>query len=195
MNMRMKIEKGVEGLIFDLDGTLVDSMPVHRIAWEEICSAEGFTFTDELFYGYAGIPSEKIFELINKEFGTNFDPVKHSKLKEEAYLKRIDQVKPIEPILKIVEEYHGKMPMSIGTGSPGNDSWRTIRTLGLDKYFDILISKDDVVNGKPDPETFLKCAELMHVRPDRCQVFEDGDPGIKAAIEAGMKVTDVRKYL
>ena len=64
-----------------------------------------------------------------------------------------------------------------------------------DKYFEILVSKDDVVNGKPNPETFLKCAEQMNVAPELCQVFEDGDPGIKAALEVGMKVTDVRKYL
>ena len=88
-----------------------------------------------------------------------------------------------------------KLPMSIGTGSPGDHSWEAVKALGLDKYFNILVSKNDVKKGKPDPETFLKCAEAMNVDPRFCQVFEDGDPGLEAARTAGMMATDIREFV
>ena len=85
--------------------------------------------------------------------------------------------------------------MAIGTGSPGEHSWEAVRALGLDRYFTILVSKNDVKEGKPNPETFLKCAEAMNVEPQYCQVFEDGNPGLQAAKTAGMIATDIREYL
>ncbi len=186
---------GAKGLIFDLDGTLIDSMPVHKIAWQEICALKGFEFTDEIFYGYAGVPSDKIFELINKEFDTDFDPIYHSKLKEEAYRKNMHRVTTIPIVLEVVHQFYKKIPLSIGTGSPKSHSEEILDLLDLDSYFEVLVTKDDVKHGKPAPDTFLKCAELMKVPAKDCVVFEDGDPGVIAAKEAGMGVIDVRKYL
>ncbi len=183
------------GLIFDLDGTLVDSMPVHKIAWKEITSLKNFEFTDEIFYKYAGVPSEKIFSLINEEFGTDFIPDYHSKLKEDAYQKKMSLVKPIRQVLEIVEYNFHKIPMAIGTGSPRSHTLEILALLDLEKYFDVVVTKDDVLNGKPSPDTFLMCADLMSVQPKDCIVFEDGDPGIEAAVTAGMKAVDVRMYL
>ena len=185
----------VNGLIFDLDGTLVDSMPIHKIAWKEICSAKGFDFTDEIFYKYAGIPSREIFQLINDEFKTDFDPGYHSKLKEEAYEKNMHLVKPIGMVLDVAKHFYDKIPMTIGTGSPRSHSVRILELLKLDVYFKGIITKDDVKNGKPAPDTFIECARLMKVASQECLVFEDGEPGIHAAQSAGMKVIDVRKYL
>ena len=184
-----------KGLIFDLDGTLVDSMPVHKIAWKGMCALKGFDFTDEIFYGYAGVPSDKILEMINKEFNTDFDPVYHSKLKEESYRKNMHKVKPIQMVLEVALEYYEKIPLSIGTGSPRSHSEEILALLKLDSYFEVIVTKDDVEHGKPAPDTFLKCAELMKVPPRDCVVFEDGDPGVIAAKAAGMGVIDVRNYL
>jgi len=191
----LAVDPKARGLIFDLDGTLVDSMPLHYEAWKEVCATKGLDFSEEEFYSLAGVPSDRIFEIINERHGTDFDPQKHSKLKEDTYLKKINKLKPVEPVFKLAVTFYGKMPMAIGTGSPGDHSWEAVRALGLDKYFTILISKNDVKAGKPNPETFLKCAQAMGVEPRFCQVFEDGDPGLEAAKTAGMMATDIREYI
>ncbi len=192
---KLSVDPRAKALIFDLDGTLVDSMPLHFEALKEVCATQGFDFSEDEFYELAGVPSDRIFEIINERHGTSFDPQKTSALKEATYRKKIIVLKPIEPVLNIAKEYHGKLPMSIGTGSPGEHSWEAVKALGLDRYFDILVSKNEVSNGKPHPETFLKCAEAMEVEPKYCQVFEDGDPGLQAAKSAGMMATDIRKFI
>lgn len=192
---KLAVDPRAKALIFDLDGTLVDSMPLHYAVLKDVCAMKGFDFSEEEFYSLAGVPSDRIFEIINERHGTSFDPKADSQLKEATYLKKIDQLKLIEPVFALAKRYHGKLPMSIGTGSPGDHSWEAVKILGLDRYFDILVSKNDVKEGKPHPETFLKCAEAMHMDPKYCQVFEDGDPGLQAAQSAGMMATDIRQFV
>lgn len=192
---KIAVDPKAKALIFDLDGTLVDSMPLHLEAWQEICATKGVVFTSEEFYSLAGVPADRIFKIINEKYGKDFDPQSDSLAKEAIYMRKIEHLKLIEPVFEIAKQYHGKMPMSIGTGSPGQHSWEAVRILGLDQYFDILVSKNDVKEGKPNPETFLKCAEAMNIDPQYCQVFEDGDPGLEAAKTAGMMSIDIREYL
>jgi beta-phosphoglucomutase family hydrolase len=192
---KLSVDPRAKALIFDLDGTLVDSMPLHYEAWKEVCATKGLDFSEEEFYALAGVPSDRIFEIINERHGTDFNPKVDSLVKEETYLRKIGKLKPVEVVFDLAKEHHGKLPMAIGTGSPGKHSWEAVRALGLDKYFDILVSKNDVKEGKPHPETFLKCAEAMNISPEFCQVFEDGDPGLQAAKTAGMIATDIRSYL
>lgn len=195
MIKKLSVDPRARALIFDLDGTLVDSMPLHYEAWKEVCAMKGLDFSEEEFYSLAGVPSDRIFEIINERHGTDFEPKSASHLKEETYLKKISKLKPVGPVFELAKTYYGKLPMAIGTGSPGEHSWEAVRALGLDRYFTILISKNDVQEGKPNPETFLKCAEAMNVEPQYCQVFEDGNPGLQAAKTAGMIATDIREYL
>ncbi len=192
---KLEVDPRSRGLIFDLDGTLIDSMPLHYEAWREVCATKGVDFTEEMFYSLAGVNSERIFEIINEKYGTDFDPVPYGRIKEGIYMKKLKFLKPVKPVMAVVKQYYGRLPMSIGTGSPGRHSWEAVKSLGLDKYFDIMVSKDDVRRGKPDPETFLKCAKLMGIEPKYCQVFEDGEPGLQAARTAGMIVTDIREFL
>ena len=103
-------------------------------------------------------------------------------------------VTPIEPVTALVQKYYGKIPMSVGTGGHREAVEKTLEITGLRKYFDILVTANDVTNYKPHPETFLRCAELMNVAPSECEVFEDGDLGIEAARRAGMIATDVRSW-
>ncbi len=195
MDKKLEVNPKAKGLIFDLDGTLVDSMPLHFEAWKEVCLMKGLQFKEEEFYELAGVPSDRIFEIINERYGTDFDPKAMSHLKEETYLKKLPRVKPVKQVINIVKLYHGKIPMAVGTGSPRAHSLETIKATGLDRYFEILVSKDDVSHGKPDPETFLKCAVAMNISPELCQVFEDGDLGLEAARTAGMISTDIRPFL
>lgn len=192
---QLEVLPGVRGLIFDLDGTLVDSMPLHYEAWKEACAMGGLDFSEEEFYQLAGVPSDRIFQIINERHGTSFDPKSMSMVKEDIYIRKIDRIRPVTAVLDLVTRCHGKLPMSVGTGSPREHSWHTVRSVGLDRYFDILVARDDVKHGKPDPETFLKCAKAMGVEPRFCQVFEDGDLGLQAAASAGMLATDIRPFL
>ena len=189
------INDNIKGLIFDLDGTLVDSMPVHFEAWQDLAKYAGFEFPEDYFYNLAGMPTIKIIKILCDKYKVDLDPTELVKIKEEAYYKRLDSVKIIEPVFDVAKRYFGVMPMSIGTGGKKEVSLRIIQALELDKYFDIMVSAEDVENHKPAPDTFLKCAELMNVLPEYCNVFEDGELGIQAAKTAGMFVTDIRGYL
>jgi beta-phosphoglucomutase family hydrolase len=192
--MELMVDPRARGLIFDLDGTLVDSMPLHYEAWVEVCARIGFEFTEEFFYAHAGMSSDKIFKEIKDLIKGDFDPDKFSDEKERIYESKIPKLTMIAPVFKIVRDYHGKLPMSIGTGSPAGHSWKAMKAMGLDRYFDIVVGKEEIAKPKPAPDTFLKCAELMNVEPQFCQVFEDGDFGLMAAKAAGMIATDIRPY-
>lgn len=191
---KIEINPDAKALIFDLDGTLADSMPVHFIAYKNILSDYGIDFTPELFATLAGIPAVQTIERLNEMFGTKMDPYKTGHLKEAEYEKIMHKMKPITPVVEIVKEYYGKLPMSVGTGGYRRLAQKSLEILGLDKYFDVLVSADDVTHPKPHPETFLKCAGLMGVEPQFCQVFEDGEPGIKAAEAAGMIPTLITDF-
>lgn len=193
--MKIEIDKRAKGLIFDMDGTVVDSMPVHFLAWKLTAREHGFEYTEELFYGLAGMPTHKIVPVVNERLGLALDPEEFSRRKEELFLENLKEVRPIEPVADIVRRYHGKLPMSIGTGGKRYIAELTLKMIGFDRYFDAIVAADDVENHKPFPDTFLKCAELMGIEPHLCQVFEDGDMGILAGERAGMIVTDVRPFL
>jgi beta-phosphoglucomutase family hydrolase len=184
-----------KALIFDLDGTVIDSMPIHLRAWIDVLREYGIEYPEELFYEFTGIPTHKIVPLINERLNLNLDSDEISIKKEEYYKKHISMVDTIKPVIDLVNKYHGKLPMALGTGSTKIITEITLKALNLNKYFEIYVTADDVINHKPEPDTFLKCAELMGVLPEYCEVFEDGDTGLLAASKAGMIATDVRPYL
>jgi len=193
--MQLDIDPCARALIFDLDGTLADSMPIHFMAWKQAALEHGFVYTEELFYGMAGMPTHKIVPVINEQLGLKLDPGLFSRRKEELFLEYLKEVESIKPAADIVYRYHGKIPMAVGTGGKKHIAAATMKMTGFDRYIDIIISADDVENHKPYPDTFIKCAELMGVEPRLCQVFEDGEMGLLAAETAGMIVTDIRPYL
>ena len=112
----------------------------------------------------------------------------------DEFEKNMPRIPEIKVVTDLVREYHGKLPMSIGTGGSRRLSLKTLGIIGLSDYFDILVSSEDVSNFKPHPETFVRCAEIMGVAPEDCQVFEDGILGLQAAKTAGMMVVDVTQY-
>jgi HAD superfamily hydrolase (TIGR01509 family) len=151
-------------------------------------------FTPELFKTMAGIPAIGTITKINEIFGTELDPEKFGRLKEAEYEKVMVKMEPVKPVVDLIKIYHGRLPMAVGTGGYKRLAWKTLEILDLKKYFTILVSSEDVENHKPFPDTFLKCAELMGVKPCFCQVFEDGRLGIEAALSAGMMAVDVTDY-
>ncbi|NQU51011.1 MAG: beta-phosphoglucomutase family hydrolase [Bacteroidetes bacterium] len=190
----LEINPKAKALIFDLDGTLADTMPVHFWAYKNIVSEYGIDFTPELFATLAGIPAVGTIEKLNEQFGTKMDAELVGHLKEDEYEKIMHKMKPIMPVVELAKKYHGKLPMAVGTGGYNRLAWKTMKILGLDKYFDVLVSSNEVTHAKPHPETFLKCAELLGVDPADCEVFEDADLGIQAAKAGGMMATLVTDY-
>ena len=192
--MILDIAPQAKGLIFDLDGTISDTMPIHYIAWRNAAAKYGIDFTVELFAQLAGIPLYPTVEKLNELFGTHINPQQMGDEKEAEYEKNMHRAVPIKPVVEIIKKYHGKLPMAVGTGGQKRLAKKSLELIGLDQYLDIIVASEDVQNFKPHPETFLRCAEMMGVEPKHCQVFEDGILGIQAAQSAGMMVVDVKEY-
>lgn len=193
--MNLTVDSQVKALIFDIDGTVIDTMPIHFKSWQTVAQNYGFEYPEQLFLKYAGMSTGSIVARLNTEQRLALDPEEIIKTKNATYLKLAVQIKPIRPVLRIVTEHHGKLPMALGTGECRSVATVNIQAAGLEKYFQIMVTADEVTHPKPDPETFIKCAELMRVDPKDCQVFEDGDLGLEAARRAGMVATDVRPFL
>ena len=180
------------GLIFDCDGTLVDSMPLHWRAWDTVCQRHGIDFAEERFYAMGGVPSKKILGMLKAEQGLDFDPAQVSREKEEAYLPLMREVKLIEPVAEIARAHYGKIPLSVATGGRTQFIRPLLEGLGVMDWFDALVTSDDVENPKPAPDTFLKAAALMGVPAEDCRAYEDTDLGMEAIRAAGMEAVDVR---
>jgi beta-phosphoglucomutase-like phosphatase (HAD superfamily) len=194
LKRNLEVNKKAKGLIFDLDGTLADTMPIHYIAWKNAAARYGIDFSPELFSELAGIPLYPTVVKLNEIFGTNIDPKEMGDLKEAEFERNMHLTPEIKVVTDLVRKYHGILPMAVGTGGMRRLAVRTLEIIGMLDYFDVLVTSEDVQNYKPHPETFLKCAELMGIDPVDCEVFEDGILGIKAAETAGMMVVDVTQY-
>ena len=185
--------EGFEGLIFDLDGTLVDSMPIHFEAWCEALEqvGAGGVFKEDVFYAMGGRPTKDIVVQLNEEYGLNLDPSTVAFAKKEAFMKRLDTVTLYDEVVEYAKSWRGKVPMAIATGGTRVVAEKTLQVLGLSDLFDEVVTADDVTVGKPDPEVFLKAAERIGIDPTKCVAFEDAAPGILAAQLAGMQVVTV----
>jgi len=193
--MTIQIHPEAKALIFDLDGTLSNSLPVHVATWNKVGKTYKFKFDPKIVLEMTGRPTIEFARHIVERYKLTIAPEEIVKQKQTSFWDSSHLLKPVEEILSIVKNYHGKLPMSVGTGASRRSAEVQLKALGLTEYFDAIVSADNVTNHKPEPETFLKCAELMGVEPEKCQVFEDGDLGIEAAKKAGMIVTDVRPHI
>lgn len=191
----LTIDKRAKALIFDIDGTLANSMPLHLDAWKHAADQHGFEYDESFFVGVAGMSTVKIVERLAEKQGLVLDPHEVTGSKRNYFIARMDKIQPIQSVVDVLKAYAGKMPVGAGTGAGRKNAENVLKIIGVDHLIDTLVSSDDVVHPKPAPDTFLKCADELGVAPAECQVFEDGDFGIQAAKEAGMMVTDVRQLV
>lgn len=185
------MDEKIKALVFDVDGTLADTMPVHYEAWKEVGKTMGFDFPEDLFYEISGVPTDKTVLYLNELLHCNLDPAETVKEKEKYYLQMLDKIKPIEPVITIARSYYGILPLGIGTSGKRYITDYTLKTVEIDALFDVIVTAEDVKRHKPAPDVFLRCAEMLHVPASSCLVFEDSAQGIEAATEAGMDVVDV----
>jgi beta-phosphoglucomutase family hydrolase len=193
--MELKIHPQAKALIFDLDGTLSDSLPVHIVAWHTVCKKLNCTFDERIMVEMTGSPTINFAERVIREQNLSIEPKELVALKQKEFWSNINQIKPHDAVIELMKEAHGKLPMSIGTGASRRSAILQLKELEIDELFDFIVTADDVENHKPNPETFLRCAELMKTEPQYCQVFEDGELGMQAAKTAGMLLTDVRPFV
>ncbi|HDX8352926.1 TPA: beta-phosphoglucomutase family hydrolase [Aeromonas dhakensis] len=176
-----------DALIFDMDGTLVDSMPRHLDAWEATSAEFGLPFDRAQLNEYGGIPTRKIVAILAEQHGLDIDAEAFTRRKVALYMEHIQQVSVFPAMWELVRRCHGKVPMGIGTGSPRNQAESILKNTGLDAYIQVVVSADDVVNHKPHPDTFLQVAEQLGANPANCLVFEDTQIGLQAGRAAGME--------
>ncbi|MFY9923877.1 MAG: HAD family phosphatase [Opitutaceae bacterium] len=196
--MKIQIPEGdFGGYIFDLDGTLVDTMPLHYTAWEAALRKAGLkgSLDENLFYELGGVPSRKVAALLGKRHGLTLDPVAVYKDKEEVFKASLQKLSVIAPVVDFARRVSKSRPVAIASGGTRDVVESTLRKTGLAELFPVVVTADDVEHGKPAPDMFLLAAKRMGVPPGTCLVFEDGKPGIKAAEAAGMKWVFVQSRL
>jgi len=184
-----------EGLVFDCDGTLVDTMPAHFRAWSDAFAPHAIEFPVERFYGLAGVSSIAIIELLANEQGKVVDAGAIARDKDARYLALESHGAPIAPVAGIAKREQGRRRLGVASGNVTGLVRATLRDAGIEALFQAVVGSDRVERGKPAPDVFLLAASELGVAPDRCVAYEDGDLGLIAARDAGMTAIDVRPWL
>jgi HAD superfamily hydrolase (TIGR01509 family) len=192
---KIEVPGYIKGLIFDCDGTLVDSMSLHMKAWEYAVIRERAVWDYDFFFSKKGMPGKDMIELYNQHFAKKISFVETMQVKQEYFHRHRKDFQPIQPIVNIVLRFKDKLPMAVASGGIKENVDLQLEALGIKDYFKAIITADDDIKPKPSPDIFLEAAVRLGVSPNLCQVFEDGDLGLQAAEEAGMLATDVRPFL
>jgi beta-phosphoglucomutase-like phosphatase (HAD superfamily) len=182
-------------IIFDCDGTLADTMPLHWRAWQVIARRHSFSLTEDRFYSLGGVPSRDILKVLSAEQGVPLDPLAVAREKEAEYLPLIAQVEPINTVVGVARENYGKIPLAVASGGTKRIIEQVLEHLGIRNLFQAIVTSEDVVNQKPAPDIFLEAACRLGVPPQFCRAYEDTDLGMRAIRAAGMEAVDVRKLL
>jgi beta-phosphoglucomutase family hydrolase len=184
-----------KALIFDCDGTLADTMPLHWRAWQVVTARYQIHFPEDRFYALGGVPSRDILRLLMKEQGReDFDPLVVAKEKEQEYFTLMPHVGPVKAVVEIAREHRGRLPMGVASGGSRHSISTVLRHLGIYEWFGAVVTNEDVVNQKPAPDIFLEAARRLGVEPVACRAFEDTDLGLTAIRAAGMDAVDVRPF-
>ncbi|MEU5965652.1 HAD-IA family hydrolase [Micromonospora parva] len=172
--------------LFDCDGTIVDSMPLHYLAWQRALAEWGCEFPEDLFYAWGGRPTADIIVELNEQQGLAMPVAAVVERRESYYQELLPQLAAVPEVLAHIHDAHRRVPFAVVSGSTRASVTASLDALGLLDRFDVLVCADDYTRAKPDPEAFLLAARQLGVPPESCLVFEDTDLGIQAATAAGM---------
>jgi HAD superfamily hydrolase (TIGR01509 family) len=186
--MTLQLPEGdFKAYLFDCDGTIADSMPLHYIAWDKALREYGCTsFTEDIFYAWGGWPVGDVVSELNRRDGLSIDVTPFAIRKEDIYYSLLDQLVAVPEVLEHIDAAFGKIPFAVVSGSTRESVVKSLKTLHLLDRFDTLVCAGDYAKGKPAPDPFLLAAERLGVPPAQCLVFEDADAGIASAVAAGM---------
>ncbi len=175
-----------QAYLFDCDGTIVDSMPLHYIAWSKALGEWNCPFTEERFYLWGGMPIVDIIARLSAEYGIVMPVTQVATRKEELYYQHLPSLRAVPEVLEHIQREHGRIPFAVVSGSERESVQASLGATGLLEKFETLVCAGDYKNSKPDPEPFLLAAQRLRVSPESCLVFEDTEMGIEAAKAAGM---------
>ena len=183
-----------KALIFDCDGTLADTLPVHFQTWSTSLQAVGADISRDWYYKYCGTSAEEMLQILKNLFGYQFDSASVIAERQRKYQSLINTVKEVQAVAEIVRDHYHyrKIPMAVASGGERAVLEATLNTINLRNCFDVVVSIDDVEKGKPEPDIFLLACQRLGVAPQDCIVYEDSDGGLEAARRAGMRSIDVR---
>jgi beta-phosphoglucomutase family hydrolase len=185
--MKLKLPSGsFKAYLFDCDGTIADSMPLHYIAWKKALGEWNCEFDEQLFYAWGGMPISEIISTLNKKHGLSMPVDTVSQRKESLYYQLLPQLKVVPEVLEHIEAQHGRIPFAVVSGSTRESVTASLNSLNLFDRFDTMVCAGDYQKSKPDPEAFLLAAARLGVPPVSCLVFEDTEMGLQAASAAGM---------
>ncbi|WP_348269961.1 HAD family phosphatase [Edaphobacter paludis] len=185
--MKLKLPAGpFKAYLFDCDGTIADSMPLHYIAWRSVLAEWKCEFSEEVFYAWGGMPATEIISTLNQRHGLAMPVEEISRRKEDLYFAALPQLKAVPEVLEHIEDQFGQIPFAVVSGSTKDSVVASLESLKILDRFDTLVCAGDYARSKPDPEPFLMAAERLGVAPECCLVFEDTDMGVQAATAAGM---------
>jgi beta-phosphoglucomutase family hydrolase len=182
-------------LIFDCDGTLADTMPLHWQAWQVIQQRHNFFFPEDRFYSLGGVPSRDILAMLKKEQRLELNPIAVALEKEETYLETLTNVEPIHSIVEIARAHQRVLPMAVASGGTRRVIEMVLIHLQIRDLFQAVVTSEDVQNQKPAPDIFLEASRRLGVSPAECRAYEDTDLGMQAIRAAGMEAIDVRELL
>jgi len=185
--LKLKLPTGpFNAYLFDCDGTIADSMPLHYVAWRDVLAEWGCEFDEEIFYAWGGMPVTEIISTLNQRHGLAMPVEEVSRRKEEAYYAALPQLKAVPEVLEHIEDRFGQIPFAVVSGSTRDSVVASLESLNILDRFDTLVCAGDYAKSKPDPEPFLTAAHRLGVAPESCLVFEDTEMGVQAATAAGM---------
>ncbi len=185
--MKLKLPAGrFAAYLFDCDGTIADSMPLHYIAWKSALRKWNCDFDEKLFYAWGGMPTAKIISTLNERHGLNMVVETVCTEKENLYYELLPQLKAIAEVVEHINAQHRRIPFAVVSGGTRESVVASLTAVKLLDKFDVLVCAGEYKKGKPDPEPFLLAAEKLEVNPKECLVFEDTEMGIQAATAAGM---------
>ncbi len=188
----MSLPAHIKGLVFDCDGTLADTMPLHWHAWQMITQRHNLHFPEDRFYSLGGVPSRDILKMLAEEQGRPLDHIAVAHEKENAYLPLMAQVEPIHAVVEIAKANFGKIPMAVASGGTQPIVIEVLEHLKIRHLFNAVVTSEMVKNQKPAPDIFLEAARRIGVEPQFCRAYEDTDLGLQAIRSAGMDEVDVR---
>ena len=188
------LSQGFKAYLYDCDGTLADNMEAHKETYIKVAASKGHVIEGDIIDELAGWPVIKVIDEINKRYNTTFDPQEFVDMKYKLFLNEyIEHTLPIVHVVEHLKNHVQKVKIGVVSGSGRVAVEKTLKVLGIFDLVEVMVCAGETAKGKPFPDPFLKAAHELHVKPEDCLVFEDGEAGTIAAEAAGMKWVRVDK--